>query len=141
MRLKAVSCNKPNLKQRSRQYSSKKKFKGIILLSSSPESRRIFLRSTLRRNHSLAMKTAVHASSIFCGALAVLLILCSTPPLSKAQKNKVRPPTPHFYDEYPIRRASIKKVLDGTYAALSFLGEASTQQVRHRSEKQNAIIL
>ena len=87
------------------------------------------------------MKTAIHASSIFCGALAVLLILCSTAPLSQAQRNKARPPptpTPHFYDEYPIRRASIKKVLDGTYTALSFLGQASTKQVRH-SEKPNEI--
>lgn len=96
---------------------------------SSLEPRHTFLRNTLRRNHSSAMKTAVHASSIFCGALVVFLLLCSIAPLSKAQNR--RPPVPHFYDLYPTRRANIKKALDATDSAIFFLGQARNEQVRH----------
>ena len=108
----------PIFQSRTKTYFKKQLFEKTLILS--------------------AMKTAVHASSTFCAALAIFLLLCSTAHFSKAQRNKERPTAaPHFYDEYPVRRASIKKVVDGTNAALHFLALATTEQVSH-SEKPNA---
>ena len=89
--------------------------------------------------HSAAMKTPINIPSIFCAALALMAIFCSTGlctrsgngiPDSGKRVPPTKPPAPHYYTSYPTTRPLIKQLLDGTSAALFFLGHTNTTQVK-----------